>query len=359
MSQSTKLFAGVVVLAALGGAVYWAKNKDDQVGKSSTTSAELPELKGPEDVDKVSVKNGDKGEIVLEKKGDKWEVTKADKLTGPVPANQSNVDQLVKNLKELKAKEVISTQANDDNKKDYELNAEKGVHVVAYKGGDKKLDVTFGSSGPRGQMVMIDGKPGIYTVQGYSSYLYTREVKGFRDTEMFKFDDQNVNGLSIQRKDAKESLSFTKEGDKWSSSYKGKAIERFDEEKVKDALRAYKSLTADDFGDNKTLAETGLDEPDAIVTIQLKDNAGKHVVKIGGTSVGTNRWAIRDGNDTIYSIAGFTADWATVGVGKYQKAADAGAPAASGKPGMPPGMPMGMPPGMPDPHGGGSDPHGH
>ena len=49
-------------------------------------------------------------------------------------------------------------------------------------------------------MIMVDGKPGIYAVAGYSSYLYTREVKGFRDTEIFKFDDQNVNGIAIEKK---------------------------------------------------------------------------------------------------------------------------------------------------------------
>ena len=38
-NQSTKLFAGVVVLAALGGAIYVAQNKDKQIGTSQTTSA--------------------------------------------------------------------------------------------------------------------------------------------------------------------------------------------------------------------------------------------------------------------------------------------------------------------------------
>ncbi len=319
MSQSTKLYAGVIILVGLGGAIYWAKNKDDQVGRSTTRSAEIPEIKNLDEIDKVSIKNGDKDEIVVEKKGDKWEVVK------PVqaPANQSNVDQLVKNLKELKPKEIISDQATEDSKKDYDLVPEKAVHVVAYKGGDKKIDLMFGASGPRGQIVMVEGKPGIYTVSGYSSYLYTREVKGFRDTEIFKYDDQNANGLTIAKKDGV--LSFTKEGDKWSGTWKGAPIARFDEEKVKDAVRSFKSLTADDFGDGKTLAETGLDTPESTVTIQLKDNAGKFVLKVGKTSTGSNRWAMKEGSDTIYSIPSWNAEWALAEVSKFQKPADAGA----------------------------------
>lgn len=344
MSQSTKLYAGIVVLAGLGGAIYWAKNKDAQIGTSSTTSAELPEIKATDDVDKISITNADKGEIVLEKKGDKWVMTK------PVeaPANQTNVDQVAKNLKELKAKEVIIASASEDSKKDYEFVAGKGVHVVASKGSDKKVDLTFGASGQRGQMVMVDGKPGIYAVTGYSSYLYTREAKGFRETEIFKFDDQNANGLLIEKKDG--ALSFTKEGDKWAGTYKGKAIDRFDEEKVKEAVRAFKALTADDFGDGKTPGDVGLDEPEAKVTVQLKDNAGKFVLKVGKVSTGTNRWVMKEGSDTIYSIPTYTAEWATAEVSKFQKQADAGAPAAGNAPKL--DLPA-MPPGM------GGDPHNH
>jgi Domain of unknown function (DUF4340) len=349
MSQSTKLIAGVIILAGLGGAIYYAKNKDAKIGTSAALAAELPEMKAPDDIDKVSIKNGEKQEIVVEKKGDKWVMTK------PVeaPANQGNVDQVVKNLKDLKAKEVIVTAASEESKKDYDFNAEKGVHVVAFKGGDKKLDLTFGGSGQRGQMVMVEGKPAIYAVSGYSSYLYTREPKGFRETEIVKYDDQNANGLLIEKKDGV--LSFTKDGDKWSGTWKGKAIERFDEEKVKDAVRAFKALTADDFGDGKTVADTGLDEPDSKVTVQLKDNAGKYVVKVGKTSTGTNRWAMKEGSETIYSIPSYTADWATAEVTKFQKPLDAGAPSDAGAKKLEmPSMP-GMPPGMP--HGG--DPHGH
>ena len=353
MSQSTKLYAGVVILAALGGAIYYAQGKDKQIGVASTTNADLPDIKGPEDADKLEIKNADKTEITLEKRDGKWMVTKP--LVAP--ANQSNADQVVKNLKELKAKEVISAQPSEDTKKEYDLSPEKGVHVVASKDGEKKLAITFGTSGPRGQMALVEGKPAIYGVSGYSSYLYTREVKGFRETEILKFDDANVNNLTIAKKGA-DVFSFTKEGDKWSATFKGKPIERFDEEKAKDAVRAFKALTADDFGDGKTTAETGIDEPDSTVTIQLKDNAGKFVVKVGKTSTGTNRWAMKEGSETIYSIPSYSADWATAEVSKFQKSLDGGTDkkAPMPPPGMP-GMPHGMP-GMGDPHGMG-DGHGH
>lgn len=115
---------------------------------------------------------------------------------------------------------------------------------------------------------MVDGKPGVFIASGYSSYLYTREVKNWRDQEMFKFDDANVTQLTIDKKGSV--FSFTK-ADKWAGTFKGTAIADMDEEKVKDAVRAFKSLNADDFGDGKAAADTGLDAPESIVTIALKE----------------------------------------------------------------------------------------
>src|SRR6476620_7591241 len=172
MERSTQLWVGVVVLAALGGAVYKVSKDDATKGTSTTTtSADLPEIKATDDIDKISITNAEKGDVVLEKKGagpeGRWEVTK------PVsaPANQANVKQLLDNMKELKAKEVISAAPSEDQKKEFQFDKDKAVHVIAWKGSDKKVDASFGKSGARGQMMMVDGKPGIYTANGYSSYL--------------------------------------------------------------------------------------------------------------------------------------------------------------------------------------------
>ncbi len=340
MSSSTKLYVGVVVLAGLGGAIYMAQKKDKEIGNASTTAADLPEIKAPDDIDKVEILNADKTDIVLEKQGDKWAMTK------PVaaPANQANVDSIVKNLKELKAKEVIAPAPTDDSKKDYDFVKEKMVHVIASKGADTKTDLTFGASGARGQMAMVAGKPAIYAITGYSSYLYTRDVKGFRETDIFKFDDANANQLTID-KGANGVLSFTKDGDVWAGTFKGKPIDSFDPDKVKDAVRAFKNLTADDFGDGKTTAETGLDEPVSKVTIQLKDGAGNYAFRVGNTATGSNHYAKREDTPVIYVLPQYTSDWATAEVTKFQKSADAGAPKAGDagapldgkhlKPGMP------------------------
>jgi hypothetical protein len=267
-------------------------------------------------------------------------------------------------MKELKAKEVIAASPSEDQKKEFQFEKDKAVKVVTYKGADKKLDASFGKSGARGQMAMVEGKPGIYAVTGYSSYLYARETKGWRDTEIFKFDDANATQVTIAGKNG--TLSFTK-GDNWAGTFKDKPIADFDPEKVKDAVRAFKALNAEDFGDGKPASETGLESPEATITISLKDGAGKYALKVGKTSSGTSRYAQKEGDATIFVIPQYTADWALAETSKFQKPKDAGADGGkkdekAAMPGMPPGMPgmPGMPHGMPPGHpGGGGDPHGH
>jgi hypothetical protein len=349
MDRQTKIIIGVLVLGGLSYGAYTQVKKDQDVGKPAA-KADLPELKGTDDVDKISIKS-EKGEIELEKKGEAWQLVK------PVvaPANQTNVKSLLDNMKELKIDELVSKQADDALKKQYELDDAKAVHVVTSKGADKKLDATFGKSGGRGNMVMVPGNPGVFAAKGYSGWMYAREAKDWRDKEIFKFDDANATEVTISN--ANGDFVFSKDGDKWGGKLKGKAIERLDEEKIKDAIRAMKNLLADDFADGKPDAETGLDAPQGTIVVSLKDGA-KYTLKAGKTSTGESRYAKKDGDGTVFVIGSWPAGFVMANVDKFQKSLDGGgAPKHDdheGMPGMPPGMMMpgmpGMPPGMPPGH---------
>src|SRR5262249_8946448 len=158
-------------------------------------SASLPSIKLPADdadkVTKIEIKNASKGEVVLEKQGDTW------KLTKPVdyPANQQNVKTLIDNIKEIRAKDSIDTGKSQYST--YDLEDDKAVHVQLYKDTTKAVDLYFGKSGTRGQMTRIGDKEGVYVASGYSNYLYTREVKDWRDRDVLKFEDGNVISVGI------------------------------------------------------------------------------------------------------------------------------------------------------------------
>jgi hypothetical protein len=341
------------------------------------------------------MKNADKETVVLEKKGDGWEIT----APTQAKANQADVRTLLDSLKDLKVTEAIERSAANYDK--YDLGDAKGVHFIAYKGADKALDLVFGTSGTRGQMMRVAGKDGVFIATGYQSFLYTKEAKGWRDKSIAKFED--VNAVSVEIDNAQGKYSFTKNDGKWTGTFvaspnrpapkdedadkkdegkdadkkdakkdgekkdgdkkevakkddkdRSKSWEGFDGAKVDDLLRAYKNLSAIDFADAG--AETGLDaaaKEGGIVRIKLKDGAGDYTILVGKTQKGKNRFAKREGgDDTVYVISSWAAEWATAEPSKFEKkekdGKDEGDDSGDEEPGeMPPGFDLQMPP-MPE-----------
>ncbi|HEY5239962.1 MAG TPA: DUF4340 domain-containing protein [Polyangiaceae bacterium] len=337
MSRDKLIILGVLVLGLLSFGVYKMSERDKAIGQPTVSAKDFPTISAPDDVDKISIVNGEKGEVVLEKVVEPGAAPTADggaagvwRLTKPIAAaaNQQTVKDLIANLKELKVDSQINLKLDDDVRKDKQLDAAHGVHVVAWKGADKKADETFGKSGQAGELVILTSQPDkVWAAKGYSSYLYTKEPKDFRDKEILKFDDGNAAQVTIVN--AHGTLSFTK-GDKWVGTFDKNPIASFSEDKVKDMLRAYKALNADDFGDGKSVADTGLDKPDGTVTIVLKDGAGKYELLVGKTATGANRWAKRSDSDTIFQISSGAAEWATADAAKFASTGDAGAAADAG-----------------------------
>jgi hypothetical protein len=340
MKTEYKIYAALVLLALIATGLYFSKQsraKQAEEHAVTASSADLPSISVPKDdvekITKLEIHNPGKdkdakpSDVTIEKKGDAWEVTK------PVQAkaNAANVRSLLDNFKDLKVKESIDkTEASYSQ---YELTDEKAVHVVAFKGSDKVVDMYFGKSGSRGQMARTHQHEGVFVVGGYSSFLYTREVKNWRETQILKFEDANAIQVEVENKNGE--FSFSKNGDKWSGSERkrdkdgkldkaDKDWKKFDEGKVKDLLRAYKGLNAEDFAEDK--ADTGLDKAEengGVVKIKLKDNAGDYTIKVGKTQKGSSRFATKEpGDGTVYVVSSWAADWATGAASKFEKADD-------------------------------------
>jgi hypothetical protein len=341
MSRDKLIIFGAVLLALLGVLVYKQAQKDDSLGQATGTTASVPTLAVPGDLDKISITNGDKPEVVLEQVADPKAGSGADAgaatkwvLSKPLSAdaNQASVKDLVANLADLKVEERVNLRLDEDTRKDKQLDGQHAVHVTAWKGGDKKFDAMFGKSGSAGELVVLTDKPNdVLAVKGYSAYLYTKDVKDFRNKEILHFDDDKVFEVGVTNSHG--ALTFSKGGDgKWTGKLGTKPIEHFDSEKVKDMLRAFKNLTAEDFGDGKTPAETGLDKAEAQVTFHLNGDPSTVDLAVGKVATGNNKWAYRPESPNIYQVTSYAAEWLTSDVVKYQTPVDAGAGDSGAKP---------------------------
>ena len=366
LSTENKLYISLGVLAVLGGALFLVNKKDAAEAESYTQSgqaASLPKIELSDDdlkkVDKITISkpaSGDAGapiDVELTKTGEDW------KLTKPVnaAANQPNVKSLLDNLKALKLTEQIDSSKANYAK--FELSDDKALHAVFSKGNGVALDLYFGESGGRGQMTRIGGKDGVFASKGYSSYLYARDVKGWRDMTLLKFEDTDVTNVTIENEHGTFTFAYdkgktTKQEFKPAKDGKAEAIKDYDDSKLVDMLRAYKALNADNFADaGKTDADVGLDKPSATVTLLFKDGA-KRVITFGASAEGSSHWAKVSGNDVIWSISSWATEWATAEPKKFQKSA---APPPGGADADHPNakhftMPGGMggPGGAPPPH---------
>jgi major membrane immunogen (membrane-anchored lipoprotein) len=350
MDTQKKLLVALGVLLLLGGALFAQNQKhaaDAQAHSLEGQQGSLPKIEIAEDklkdVDRVVLDKppatgaGQRVTIELKKQGeDAWQ------LAAPVTAkaNAANVKSMIESLPKLKLTEQISA-----NKAEYDqwgVSDEKALHATFYKGDEKVADLYFGEDGSRGQMTRLADKDGVYTVSGFSKWLFERDASGWRDKTMFKFDDKEVVKVSIDNKHG--AFRFEKSGDAWSGKHGKTAaaltpIKDFQSSKIDDLLRAYKSLSAMDFGDGKQPAEVGLDKPEGTISIELKGGSGLHVLKVSSTGEGSNRWASTNSSDVVYAVSSWSAGWATAEPSKFQKgdekaAAPGGDPHAGGLPGL-------------------------
>jgi hypothetical protein len=384
MKQEHKIIAAVAVLLVLGLGVYFTRNKSEKEGLQHevTATKDLPPIKvSDEDAEKISkivIKNADKGNVTLEKKGDKWELTEPLKAA----ANEQSVKSLIDNAKKLELTSVIAETADVHPK--YDLTDEKAVHAELYKGKDKILDLYFGKGGGRGQMVRLPGKDTVYAAKGYSAFNWARETHNWREKEILKFEDKNATFVEVENEHGK--FSFTrkdkpkdekKDGDKkadgdkkkeakdvpakdepedeeldlegdddptadkdkdkkeeseWDVAFyprdektkklsaTTKKIDRFEGKKVDELLRAFKQLNATNFADEK--AKTGLEDPiesgGGILRIKLKNKA-EYELKVGKKQEGSNRYLVKEGDPTVFVVGSYAADWVMAKPEKFQK----------------------------------------
>lgn len=359
-SKMNQIYIAVGALAVVGGLYYMQTKKDaantNTTFTQSSKDGAAPQIKVvPEEIDKLTLRAKDKPEIVLEKKDGNWN------MLAPTPnakVQKSAVDDLLNGLKGLTFKERIASGAQ--NFAAYDLDEGKGIHVVATSNktpGAAVVDLWLGSTKTRGQMARLGNDAGgtVWSVTGVSSFTFDKAPKDVREKKIWDLSRDNITNIEL--KDGKGTFAFTKNETAaatdagaaatdatatdagaakpaWNGTVDGKPLAGLDATKVDDMLSAFTLggvLNADDFGDGKSDAETGLASADAtVVTFKAKDGVAQKITL--GKSEGTKRYARREGDSTIYLLSESPSAWAEAGADKFAAppaAGDAGTDAAT------------------------------
>src|SRR6202022_1371003 len=67
MSRDKLIIFGVVLLGLLGFLVSTHAKRDESLGAPMASAKDFPTISAPDDVDKISITNGDKGEVLLDR----------------------------------------------------------------------------------------------------------------------------------------------------------------------------------------------------------------------------------------------------------------------------------------------------
>ncbi len=342
-SKMTQIYVGLGLMAALGGFYYMQRKQEKATTNTSETTASstsMPQLKVvPDEVDRIVLKAKDKPEVVLEKKGADWQMAKP---VAGAKVVKSTVEEVLNGLKAMSFKDSIAK--GQDKFAGYDLVDGKGIHVTLSKGGTAVADVWFGSSAGRGQLARIANDDDVYLVGGAFAYTFDKAPKDFRDKKVWELAKDNV--VSVELKDQKGTFVFAKAAPtaadagaaetgaadaaahdagasaSWSGTFDGAPIAGLEANKVDDLVNAFAmggTLNADDFGDGKSDAETGLGGPEATtITFHLKD--GGVAVMTLGKADGSSRFARKMGDETIFVLGAGPATWAEVGLDKFAAA---------------------------------------
>jgi hypothetical protein len=273
MDKKTTIMLGLFVLLLAGviGAKVALRPAGDRKGDKPRPIAALKAA----DIDELQVTMA-KQTTTLKKTGETWAVT------APVsyPADASAVKTVLEKIEALTFDGTVTDRA--DKHIDFEVVEDKGVHVVAKKGGAVLADFLIGKIAGGMTMFRVNGKNDVWRAVGSLRFVFGKETKNWRDHEVITFKRDEVEKVELEtaagkvvcKRDAGESGK----PDKWTILESPVKIEKPDDSVPAGVMSTMMSLRAFDFADGVKPEESGLDKPAATATAYLKGGAVKKVL---------------------------------------------------------------------------------
>jgi hypothetical protein len=193
--KPTGLLIAVVLLAVLGGGVWWS-NKQEAAKASKGTDTSTKILTIPEDqFQEIRIRKLT-GEVEnLTREGAKWRMTEPK----PLPADQDAVSGVVNSLSNLNADKVIEEKASD--LKPYGL-ADPTLTISIKRKDGKSDEVLIGDDTPNGSgaYAKLPNDPRVFTVGSFVKSGLDKRPDDLRDKRLVMFDQDKLTRVELQAK---------------------------------------------------------------------------------------------------------------------------------------------------------------
>lgn len=262
------LLAGIVLLAALGAAVWWSENHaDTKSEKSATDAPKLVSLK-EDDVKRIEIARRDQPPTLLEKDNSGWQM----KQPKPLRVDSDAVTSVVNAFTGLTWDRLVEEKAAD-------LGTFGLLQPAVKVTVNGKQSLLIGDETPTGGGVFakLDGDPRVFSISSATKSNLDKNWKDLQDKRLLTFDESKLTRVELAAKG--QPVEFGKNGQNEWQITKPKPM-RADNLAVEEVVRKLKDAKMD----------TAVSDEDA------KSFAGKFA---GGTRVASVNVTDASGTQTL------------------------------------------------------------
>jgi hypothetical protein len=204
------LIVAVVILAGLGGVLYWSQHR-----KPPEESAAIPASAAPvilkvnaADVTQIAIKRKQSDPVTVQKAdANRWQITEPK----PYRADQEVVASMLSTLSGLSADRVVEDKASD--RKQYGLDpAAVELNITGKSQGIRQL--LLGDDTPTGGDVYaaLGGDARVFTISSYNKTTLAKSLDDLRDKSLLTVSPDKVSRVEVLRKGQEIEFDRTKDG---------------------------------------------------------------------------------------------------------------------------------------------------
>lgn len=269
------LLVAAVLLAALGGLLYWSnKKKKADEAKPLSDIVKIFNFESG-DIQKIEIRRKDSEPAVLEKnKEGQWTIT----APKPYRADQDAVSTMVSTLASLNADKTIEDNPTD--LAQYGL-ASPALEITITKKDGKTAKLYVGDEVPTGSgsFVRAEGDPKVYTVAQYNKSSFDKSVNDLRDRRLVVFDQDKITRVELAAKGQTIEFGKNAKGD-W-AILKPKPM-RADSIQVDELIRKLREAKFDPSvsAEEAKKAAAGFNSGTPVGVARITDNSGTQQLEV-------------------------------------------------------------------------------
>jgi len=205
------LLIAAIVLAALGGTLYWSNHRKPSTSSVTSAAESSPNILDvkPADVTGITISKMGVPDLTLAKnEAGKWQIT----APKPLPADQDSVSSLLSSLAPLNSDRLLEEKAADLDA--YGL-AKPAAEISIREKNKNSQELLLGYDTPTGSgaYAALKGDPRVFIVASYHKTGLEKTENDLRDKRLLTFDSEKLSRVELTAK--KQTMEFGRSKDQW------------------------------------------------------------------------------------------------------------------------------------------------